>query len=270
MRSGAPRGKLLTLRTGADNREVTIYVKGFLGRNEKLDHFDRWLACHDTLVESHGWGAAALGYHWQSGRLVPGPVAAMGSVKLAWDVVRVVRNLRRAARLGFLGMLVGEELALIGAHFVHQYVTASRSALEQAGDQAAHLRALAAEERRVRVVAHSLGCRHVIEAVSQLEAACRPHEIHLCAPACREKDVAEKLSGLAQERTYLYYTKKDRMLELVFTPLARGLALGFTGSQRDYDRLVTVDVGEYFEFRVHGEYKNRFSMLVPRSAPRAG
>ena len=266
----APRGELLELRTGADGSEVTVYVKGFLGRGEKPDHFDRWIACHDTLVESHGWGADARGYHWQSGRLVPGPVAAMGSAKLAWDVVRVVRNLRRAARLGFLGMLVGEELALIGAHFVHQYVMAVRSAREQAGDQAAYLRELAAEGRRVRVVAHSLGCRHVIEAVSQLEAALRPHEIHLCAPACREKDVAEKLSGLARERTYLYYTNKDRVLELVFTPLARGRALGFTGPHHDYDRLVAIDVGEHFDFRVHGEYKNRLSMLVPNSALRAG
>jgi hypothetical protein len=252
-----PRGKLLTLRTGADNREVTIYVKGFLGRGEKPDHFDRWLACHDTLVESHGWGATALGYHWQSGRLLPGPVAAMGSVKLAWDGVRIVRNLRRATRLGFLGMLVSEELALMGAHFVHQYVIASRSAREQAGDQAAHLHKLAAEERRVRVVAHSLGCRHVIEAVSQLEPARRPHEIHLCAPACKEDHVLEKLSALAQERT-------------VFTPLARGRALGFTGPHRDYDRLVAIDVGEHFDFRVHGEYKNRFAMLVPRSATPVG
>ena len=174
MRSGAPRGKLLTLRTGADNREVTIYVKGFLGRNEKLDHFDRWLASHAELEESHGWGAAVRGYRWQSGRLVPGRVVAMGGA-LALGVARVGLNLSRVARLGSLGILVGGELALIGAHFVHQYVTAARSAREQAGDQAAHLRALAAEERRVRVVAHSLGCRHVIEAVSQLEAARRPH-----------------------------------------------------------------------------------------------
>ena len=186
------------------------------------------------------------------------------------DFVRVVRNLRRAARLGFLGLLVGEELALIAAHFVHQYVTASRSASEQAGDQAEHLCKLAAEERRVRVVAHSLGCRHVIEAVSQLEPARRPHEIHLCAPACKENDVVEKLQGLARERTYLYYTNKDRVLDLVFPPLARGRALGLTGPHRDYDRLVAVDVGEHFGFRVHGEYKNRFAMLVSRSAPRGG
>ena len=167
-------------------------------------------------------------------------------------------------------MLVGEELALIGAHFVHQYVTAARSAREQAGDQAAHLRKLAEEERRVRVVAHSLGCSHVIEAVSQLEADRRPHEIHLCAPACKEKHVVEKLSALAQERTYLYYTKKDRVLDLVFTPLARGRALGFTGPHGDHDRLVAVDVSEHFDFRVHGEYKNRFSMLVPKNTPDAG
>ena len=96
------RGKLVELRPErGGEREVTLYVKGFLGRGEKPDHFGRWLACHDTLVESHGWGVAALGYYWQSGRLFPGPVAAVGTAKLAVDFVRVLRNLRRAARLGF-------------------------------------------------------------------------------------------------------------------------------------------------------------------------
>ncbi len=90
-----------------------------------------------------------------------------------------------------------------------------------------------------------------------------PAEIHLCAPAVREDDVADKLSGLARGTTYLYYTEKDRVLDLGFTPLARGRALGFSGPRRARQRLLAVDVSECFDFWVHGEYKDRFSRLVP-------
>ena len=57
-------GKLVSLRDGAADGEITLYVKGFLGRGEEPDHFERWLASHDALVRSHGWGEAARGYHW--------------------------------------------------------------------------------------------------------------------------------------------------------------------------------------------------------------
>ena len=259
------RGKLLELRPprGGDG-EVTLYVKGFLGRGEQPDHFDRWLTCHEDLEATRGWGGHALGYQWPSGSLLPRPVAALGALKGAWDVFRILRNVRRAVKLSHWGAMVAEELVLVTAHFVHQYVVASRSAEERADDQAALLRGLAERHPRVRVVAHSLGCRHVIEGVSRLAPGLRPHEIHLCAPACREDDVAEKLPALAREGTFLYYTDKDRVLDLAFTPLARGRALGFCGPRGDYAGLTALDVGEHFDFWVHGEYKNRFARLVPR------
>jgi hypothetical protein len=54
----------------------------------------------------------------------------------------------------------------------------------------------------------------VIESAASLPPEQRPDEIHLCAPAVRENDVAEKLPSLARGATYLYYTEKDRVLEL--------------------------------------------------------
>ena len=133
---------------------------------------------------------------------------------------------------------------------------------------AAHLRALAERGAKVRVVAHSLGCRQVIEAASCLPPELRPEEIHLCAPAVREDDVAEKLACLARGSTFLYYTEKDRVLDLGFTPLARGRALGFAGPREAYRRLTALDVSELFDFFVHGEYKLRFYRLVPEAARR--
>ncbi len=262
------RGKLVELRPEREGeREVTLYVKGFLGRGEKPDHFDRWLACHERLEESHGWGPHAFGYHWPGGfGKLP---AAVGAAKGAIDLVRVLRNVRRAASLSHLGFIAGEQLLMISALFVRQYLAASRNARELSDELAAHLRSLAERGAKVRVVAHSLGCRQVIEAASCLPPELRPEEIHLCAPAVREDDVAEKLAGLARGSTFLYYTEKDRVLDLGFTPLARGRALGFAGPREAYRRLTALDVSELFDFFVHGDYKLRFCHLVPEAARRA-
>ena len=252
-----------SLRPTSDDGEVTLYVKGFLGRGEDPDHWERWLASHDALVGSHGWGERVVACRWPSGELLPRSVAALGAIKGAVDAVRIARNVRRAARLSHWGAMLAEELAVVAAHFAWQYVSATRNAEARADELAEHLSALAAEGERVRVVAHSLGCRHVIEGVSRLAAEHRPHEIHLCAPASREEDVAGKLSHLARERTWLYHTRKDRVLDLAFTPVARGRALGHTGPARDYAGLVALDVGAHFDFWVHGEYARRLPGLVP-------
>lgn len=260
-----PRARLVELRApdpGA--REVTLYVKGFLGRGERADQFGPWLACHDALA-AHGWEAPALGYHWPSGDLRSRRWAVLGAAKGAVDLLRVLRRVRRAARWSHLGWMAAEEVTLVSALFVRQYLAAARRAEELADELAFHLRELARSGRRVRVVAHSLGCRQVIEAAGALAPEERPDEIHLCAPACREDDVAERLSDLARERAFLYFSGKDRVLDLGFAPLARGRALGFRGPRRDYSRLLALDVSEHFDFWVHAEYKRRLAELVPEA-----
>ena len=259
-------GRLIELQAPRrGEREVTLYVKGFLSRGEKPDRFNAWLACHETLEETHGWGVHALGYQWPSGRFGAIPTA-VGLAKGSYDLIRVLRNVRRAASLGHLGYLIGEKLVVASALFVHQYWVATRNAREFADAQAAHLRRLAEAGERVRVVGHSLGCRQVIEATARLAPEHRPHEIHLCAPAVREDEVADKLAGLAREATTLYFTEKDRVLDLGFTPLARGRALGFAGPRGRYSGLTAIDAGDAFDFWVHREYKNRFAQLVPKRA----
>lgn len=258
--------ELIELQAGTgDSREVTVYVKGFLTRGEKADHFEHWLACHMALVKSHAWGAKALGYHGLSGNFSK-LALTVGAMKGAVDFVRVVRNVRRAVSLANVGLIVGEQVLTICALFVHQYLAASRNAQDLAEQCASHLAALTESGARVRVVAHSLGCRQVIEAVSHLSPQLRPEEIHLCAPAVREQDVAAKLPLLAQRATYLYYTEKDRVLDLGFTPLARGRALGYTGPGESYAGLTALDVSEQFDYFVHGEYKTRFAQLVAETA----
>jgi hypothetical protein len=252
------REKLVTLlRSRAGDREVTIYVKGFLGRGEKPDHFEAGRESHRRLTESHGWGSRAYGYAWESGRFERLPLPAAAVSKLAWDLYAHARRARRFALMGALGVAAAEQLVRISARLTSQYLAAARSARERAEHLAQRLSRLSARYDHVRVVGHSLGCVQVIEAAAMLDAWERPAEIHLCAPACREREVAGKLDELARQRTWLYYTGNDLVLATAFRLMARGRALGSVGPRRPYSGLESLDVSPYVGLRAHGEYKSR-------------
>ena len=249
----------------ADDREVTVYVKGFLARGESPERFDHWLVGHRTLVETHGWSGTALGYHWDSGTLGGIAVPLASGAKTAWDIYRMLRHARRISPLSTAGWFLAEQGAVLSARFVGQFIQAQRQASMRADDLASCLEALATDERRVRVVAHSLGCRQVIEAAALLPLEQRPHEIHLCAPACLESEVSDKLANLAREEAIVYFARPDLVLETSFRVMSHGRAIGAAGLEGDYPGLRSCDVSQEFDFWVHTEYKNRFSRFVVQS-----
>ena len=253
------KGKLVPLASGADD-EVTVYVKGFLAAREEAAHFGNWHETHRALVGSHGWGTAALGWTWAAGDWLAIPIPVASGAKLALDVYRSLRHARVAALATTAGFAVAE----IGGRFLAQYLAAQRRAAEEADGLAEEFKELGNTYARVRVVAHSLGCRQVVEAAALLETEDRPSEIHLCAPAFVEDEVAPRLAGLARERTYLYYAPGDLVLGLAFPLVAGERALGVRAPRKDYAGLVALDVSEHFGFFVHGEYKNRFAEFAMR------
>ncbi len=254
--------RLIPLTEELHDDEVTIYVKGFLGRGETPEGFDAWLAGHRDLVASHGWAPHALGFHWESGSLrkVAFPIAS--SAKMAWDIYRVVRHTRRINPLATAGWFLAEQGATLSVRFVGQFIEARRQAELRADELADCLETLATEGRRVRVVAHSLGCRQVIEAASRLDHEARPHEIHLCAPACLEEEVKDKLEALARDQAFLYYTSLDHVLDISFRAMSQGRAMGAAGVEGDYAGIRALDVSHAFDFWVHTEYKNRFGRFL--------
>lgn len=258
--------KLVSLaRADAGDRETTVYVKGFLGRNETADDFARWRASHRRLGESHAWGPRASGYTWPAGSLlrlgrIPVPLAVVSRV--SWEVYRRTRHLSRIPLPVFATRAVVEELTLLAGRLVFQYIVASRRAVERAERLAARLRRLRRRYDRLRVVGHSLGCRHLVEAVALLDDEQRPDEIHLCAPAFRERDLADRLGALARESTYVYYCERDLVLTTSFRAMALGSALGAGPPQHEYERLHAIDASEAFEWWVHHHYSSRFHELA--------
>ena len=249
--------RLIPLQDGQGS-EATVYVKGFLGAGEEPQHFDRWFRGHRSLVDSHSWGATAHGWSWSAGNWASIPVPVASGAKLAVDVYRSLRY----ARLSALGVTAGLAVAEVGARFAGQYLAAERQATEQSEALAVQLCELARRHQRVRVVAHSLGCRQVVEAVASLAVEDRPSDIHLCAPAFVEEVVSDKLGSLAREKTYLYYAPGDLVLSVAFPLIAWDRPLGVAAPQGEYAGLTSIDVSPHFGFRVHGEYKNRFADFV--------
>ena len=254
--------ELIPAGAGLARSEVTLYVKGFLGRQERPDDFAAWTRQHRSLVARLGWGPAAYGWTWESGSMAGIPLPVFSGLKVGWDVYRLLRGVGRSNVLGASAFFLAEQGTRLALRFVRQYLAAASAAQAHAAHLSAELDGLAQRYERIRIVAHSLGCVQVIEAVAGMPPEARPHELHLCAPACLENDVATKLEGSAQEQSYLYFTPHDLVLESAFRIMARGRALGSTGPQSSYQGLIAVDVSEHFEFFVHTEYKNRLERFV--------
>ncbi len=267
----AAGSRLIELDGHADDEEVTIYVKGFLGRNEAPKHFDAWLGGHRELTTSHDWGSGARGYHWEAGNLRKLALPVAGGAKTIWDLYRLVRHTRAVNPLATAGWFIAEQAVGVCARFIAQFIEARKQAELRAHDLAGEIEQLTREGRQVRVVAHSLGCRQAIEAAAQLPPALRPRELHLCAPACLEEEVEDKLDAVAGETAHLYYTELDQVLEISFRAMSQGRAIGAAGLSRDYEGLVECDVSDAFDFWVHTEYKNRFAgFLAPTDRAPAG
>ncbi|ORX47685.1 hypothetical protein DM01DRAFT_1338906 [Hesseltinella vesiculosa] len=267
-----PNWKLLT-RIDPQRSEVTVYVKGFLAEGESVDNFSDWLHSHRLLVLSrqHRWGSAALGYSWPSGSSshhIPIPLATVGSA--AYLVGRNLQRLRHL-RLPTPASVVGALAIDTGLHLgrmAYQFHVAKKESQDRAETLAWRLLELRRKYDVVRVVGHSLGCRHIVEACSLMQMDQRPNEIHLCAPALIREDilpwVTEGSGGLGQGNTMIYYSHKDITLGILFRAILGGSQavgeIGLPGERLD-PSVLTVDASSSlggFYVGAHTDYSNKF------------
>ncbi|KAI9168569.1 hypothetical protein H9P43_007942 [Blastocladiella emersonii ATCC 22665] len=264
------RLQLLTRLPRSNHRESTIYIKGFLQQGEDPKNFDEWLQSHHLLALSpkHNWDGLSFGYSWNSGALLhpvtlPVPVATLGTVASR------LMTLGKLTPAGLLGSLAFDTTLNLGK-LAYQFRAASSAAEAGAPALAETLRQLRSECDHVRVVAHSLGCRHLCHALALMHPDERPDTVHLCAPAMTnqffmavqssrperaeavERESLEEwgepdasppkpeaesfddneLVPLARRGVYVYWTPRDSVLAVLFRVVALGdLAMGHIGVQ---------------------------------------
>jgi len=144
---------------------------------------------------------------------------------------------------------------------------------EREAQIAAHELAEACDRLRApyRVIAHSLGCRLVLEAMPLLPATKRPVEVHLCAAAVTEEQAAPSLLHLCAPReisgnaanVWLYFSHYDEVLATAFRCTSMGdVALGLAPLSQSIRGVRSVDVTGYFGLLHHTEYRFKFDQLA--------
>ncbi|CEP14019.1 hypothetical protein [Parasitella parasitica] len=259
--------------------EVTVYVKGFLAEGDSPENFQDWLHSHRLLVlsPSHRWAASALGYSWPSGSAtshVPIPFASFGSAAyLIAKNLKQLKNLRLPTPASIAGA-VAIDVGLHATRLAYQFNIANQESHERAEMLAWRLLDLRRKYDYLRVVGHSLGCRHIVEACSLMEAKERPDSIHLCAPALVAPDIVNQIrketGGLGQNKTLIYYSQKDITLGILLRVLLKGdQAIGEiglpeqVGFEKDWldGSVKSIDVSKSlggFYVGAHTDYANKF------------
>ncbi|KAI8082796.1 uncharacterized protein BX664DRAFT_361093 [Halteromyces radiatus] len=262
--------------------EVTVYVKGFLAEGDTPENFDDWLHSHKLLVLSpkHRWGSAALGYSWPSGSSlhhIPVPLASVGSAAyLIGRNFQELKHLRMPSPLSMIGA-VAIDVGLHLGRLAYQFNVATKESQERAEMLAWRLLELRRKHDYLRVVGHSLGCRHIVEACGLMQQNERPNSIHLCAPALVKEDILPWIEngtgGLGKEQTLIYYSHKDITLGILLRILLGGTqAVGEIGLlDSSLDPTVTLidaskSLGGYY-IGAHTDYANKFHYFCYPGVP---
>eukprot|EP01119_Soliformovum_irregulare_P001439 TRINITY_DN1113_c2_g1_i2.p2 TRINITY_DN1113_c2_g1~~TRINITY_DN1113_c2_g1_i2.p2 ORF type:complete len:199 (+),score=29.10 TRINITY_DN1113_c2_g1_i2:404-1000(+) len=165
--------------------------------------------------------------------------------------------------LAFIG---AQELALGAGRIYLQYRNATSQIEEQSPKLALALTELRNEYQNIRIVAHSMGCKLVLDTLKDVPAAMRPDELHLCGPALCEDDIKDILPH-ASPKTSVYYSERDFVLNCFYSAYHRDQeewAVGSVGLTRKYPNVKCVDVDEHFDNLVHFQYKRNFSKFATR------
>jgi hypothetical protein len=251
-------------------------------------HFQFWKQSHGVLVqrESHKWAENAYGWDWPNGRFphqynfssrsqqeehellkkngqidprdelkfnpmsyIPLPVATLAVTAFQVASLLYRRSLIRFINPTVLLTSVLHDIAFTTVIGYLEFRQANINSLQYAHLLRDELLKLNQQYEKVRVVAHSLGAKHAVEAIKLLPVDERPSEVHLCAAAIPEKDIDEVLhEGLTNRHdpkhmTYNYWNDQDFLLNGIYRTITMGeIAIGCSELRGRYNHVKSIQV----------------------------
>ena len=206
---------------------ATVYVQGFCAQSRVASDFRDWFDSHRRISAAEPeWAGPAWGLSWPTGdaggsfdNLGGWPVPAASA---AWFIMR------RASRLPVGGAVaaVAADVLLTAARAALHFRETERTLKTAAPAMAELLYGLHKETGGYRVVAHSLGVRMAVEAISELPIDARPTEAHLCGAACTASQLAGRAEELSRGERVHYYNPRDLTLRSAYRLVARESAAG--------------------------------------------
>jgi len=233
--------------------EITIYIKGFLSKNEKPSNFDKWQLTHHKLVFKHNWNEKFIGWQWDCGEVqIPLPFLS-GS-----NLLYAIYNHTRILRLNPITLIstLGIDASIFTAMVAYQYFLVEKNIHMMAPKLALDLIAYSKKYENVRIVSHSLGCKLLLNALPYIPAKHKPRNIHMCAPAFTESDYGHLLNDSSKHQTYIYYTLNDAVLSTLLQMTKNKNPVGAYGLSNNYQKVQTIDVSKHFndEWIIHNNY----------------
>ncbi|KAI7901374.1 uncharacterized protein BX663DRAFT_514251 [Cokeromyces recurvatus] len=261
-----PSLKVLS-RPSHERSEVTVYGNFF----EYVYIFVYLCINIDGGEESYSWPSG------NSNSNIPIPIASVGSsAYLLLKNFKQLKNFKLPTPTSIAGA-IALDIGLHATRLAYQFNIATKESHERAEMLAWRLLDLRRKHDYLRVVGHSLGCRHIVEACSLMNFEERPDSIHLCAPALVARDIVDHIKKgtthgllLGQKKTLIYYSKKDITLGILLRTLLMGeQAIGEIGlpeqigfvqdwldpSVRSMD--VSKSLGGFY-IGAHTDYANKF------------
>ena len=242
------------------DRTATVYVTGFLTDTRNHENWAEWSASHARLGAEMGWCQESYGVDWRTG--------AAGDWLGRWPlpVHMLALAARRSSPQALVGGITADTVVNAARLYLH-FRAAQESAASQAERFAEACDRFGAS-RPYRVVAHSLGCRLVIDALPLLPAQRRPSAVFLCAAAATASHAADKLPQLCAPdgRLVHFFSPFDEALSTGFLLASAGEpALGVAPLPTELAALTRAsshDATDYLGIAAHGAYKQHFATLA--------
>lgn len=165
----------------------------------------------------------SFAYTWQSGSsrlnfFVPWS-------NMYWNLLHVGLTVIPSPAL--IAILVSVDAFLHAVKLARHFALATQRSSQTAIVLARGLSEIRGNYDHIRVVAHSLGCNHVLSAIELVPTRRRPDIIHFLAPSIREDAATERiLRSRPASKTYVYYSHADRTLHNVFQNILRSGPMG--------------------------------------------
>lgn len=263
-----PNYKTLPVYNPNKNEELTLYIKGFMSKGEKATDFKKWIDSHDAFVHQGLWNdGPAKGWAWYSGvKQYPYPLAL--GLKLGTTFYKGSKFTRiTPVSFAALGAL---DLGIYSLRLIYQYHHINGEIEKMSTKLSDDLVRLSKKYGKVRIVAHSLGCRLLLNSLIQVPTEYLPNSIHLCAPALLINEFEDFVYsndnryGMCKDRMYVYYAKNDAVLSILYRTL-NGFVddksiVGVSGLGNlvsyDNDKIIQMDAYNYLNnyWFVHNNY----------------
>lgn len=242
------------------NNEITVYIKGFLSNGESPANFKPWLGTHHKVPN---WNKLAIGWYWDCGsnNLFPVPV----TLAYTWYKGSKLLNINPL----FLATSLSVDLGIHVMGTLWQYIRTEERTTQLADDLASNLIELSNRYSNVRIVAHSLGCKLLLNALDKIPVDKYPKTMHLLAPAVVETSYTQTFThfqnyAYPRSRMYVYYCKNDFMLDTLLCLIKGFPPVGAVGMARSFQGIKSINVESFFNdsWFVHRNYKHMFNLFV--------